>query len=122
MVTTNSLVEQIVLAQEVDHRVALATVRLGEVQIRGVAVWRSKNGKLSVFFPSYRLGSVWVDAIYVPEDLRSEIEADVITAYKNAKAAAKEEETKRSGHAPSVKLGRPPRVQMAQLELEKTPF
>lgn len=104
-------VESISLMDELDKRVALATVRLGEVQIRGIAVWRSKNGKLSVFFPSYKLGSVWADAIYVPDELRSEIEADVIAAYKNAKAAAKTDEGKRSSHAPSVKLGRAPRVQ-----------
>ncbi len=106
----NTCVESITLMDEVDKRVALATVCLEKVQIRGIAVWRSNNGKLSVFFPSYKLGSSWVDAIYVPEDLRSEIEADVITAYENAKAAAKEEETKRSGHAPSVKLCRTPRT------------
>lgn len=87
----NTCVESISLTDELDKRVALATVRLGEVQIRGIAVWRSRNGKLSVFFPSYKLGSVWADAIDVPEDLRSEIEADVIAAYKNAKSAAKKE-------------------------------
>ena len=109
----NTCVESITLMDEVDKRVALVTVRLGEVQIRGIAVWRSKNGKLSVFFPSYKLGSVWVDAIDVPEDLRSEIEADVIAAYKNAKAAAEEDEGKHPQDA-SVKLGRAPRVQLPQ--------
>jgi len=64
-------------------------VRLGDIQISGVAVWRSKNGKLSVFFPSYKLGSIWVDAIHVPEEVQSEIEAEVIAAYKTAKASEK---------------------------------
>jgi hypothetical protein len=108
---TNSYVEDIALAQEMEHRIALATVRIGEVQIRGIAVWRSKNGKLSVFFPSYKLGSVWVDAICVPDELRSEIEADVIAAYKEAKTAAKKEEGKRSSPRPTAKLGRVPHVE-----------
>jgi hypothetical protein len=102
MTTVNeptTCVESISLMDELEKRVALVTVRLGEVQIRGIAVWRSKNGKLSVFFPSYKLGSSWVDAIYVSEDLRSEIEADVIAAYKAAKAEAKKEEGKHSSQA-----------------------
>ena len=107
----NSCVESITLMDEVDKRVALLTVRVGEVEIRGIAVWRSKNGKLSVFFPSYKLGSVWVDAMSVPDELRSEIEADVIAAYKEAKTAAKKEEGKRSSPRPTAKLGRVPHVE-----------
>ncbi len=86
---TNSLVEHIVLAQEVDHRVALATVHIGEVVIRGVAVWRNRQGKLRVYFPSYKLGVGWEDAIAVPAELRARVEADVISAYKAAKDAAR---------------------------------
>jgi hypothetical protein len=89
MVTKPSLVEHIALAQELDHRVALATVRLGDVVIRGVAVWRSRHGKLRVCFPSYKLGEGWEDAIAVPAELRAQVEADVISAYKAAKDAAR---------------------------------
>jgi hypothetical protein len=85
----NSLVEHIALAQEVDHRVALATVRLSDVVIRGIAVWRNRHGKLRVYFPSYKLGAGWEDAIAVPAELRAQVEADVISAYKAAKDAAR---------------------------------
>jgi hypothetical protein len=84
---TSSYVEHIALAQEMEHRIALATLRIGEVTIRGVAVWRSRNGRLRVYFPSYKLGSGWDEVISLPEDLRTRIEADVIAAYKQAKAA-----------------------------------
>jgi hypothetical protein len=85
---TNSYVEHISIAQEMEHRIALATVRIGDVTIRGVAVWRSRNGRLRVYFPSYRLGSGWDEAISLPDELRTEIEADVVSAYKAAKSVA----------------------------------
>ena len=84
-----SCVETISLAADMDRRIALASVRIGEVLIRGVAVWKTRQGRLRVYFPSYRLGSGWDDAIYLPEELRTEVEADVISAYKTAKANAK---------------------------------
>ena len=87
-----SRVESISLAADVDQRIALASVRIGEVLIRGVAVWRSQHGKLRVYFPSYRLGAGWDEAIYLPEELRTEVEADVIAGYKAAKAEAKKAE------------------------------
>jgi hypothetical protein len=74
---TKSYVEHIALAQEMEHRIAFATVCIGDVTIRGVAVWRSRNGRLRVYFPSYRLGSGWDEAISLPDELRTEIEADV---------------------------------------------
>jgi len=87
-VKEKSCVEAVSLAVDMDRRVALATVRIGDVLIKGVSVWRSTNGRLRVYFPSYKLGAGWDDAIYLPEELRSEVEADVISAYKTAKAAA----------------------------------
>jgi hypothetical protein len=90
----NTCVESISLIEDLEKRVALATVRLGEVQIRGVAVWRSKNGKLSVFFPSYKFGSSWGDAISLSEELDTKVQSDVIAAYKAAKSAAKKEDGK----------------------------
>jgi hypothetical protein len=102
-------VETISLSDDLDKRIALATVRLVEVLIRGVAVWRSRHGKLRVYFPSYRLGAGWDEAIYLPEELRTEVEADVIAAYKNAKAEAKKDQGQHPQDA-NVRLGRP-RVQ-----------
>jgi len=84
---TGSCVESIDLVEHLEKRVALASVRVRDVHINGVAVWRSGSGKLCVFFPSYKRSTGWRDAIEVPEDLRTEIEADVIAAYKDAKAA-----------------------------------
>jgi hypothetical protein len=75
-----------------DKKIALATVRLGDVLMRGVAVWRSRHGNLRVYFPSYKLGAGWDEAIYLPEELRTEVEADVISAYKQAKAAARSQD------------------------------
>lgn len=85
---TNSYVEKVTLAEDIDKRIAFASVRIGDVLIRGVAVWRGRGGKLRVYFPSYRLGDAWYDAIDLPEDLRTEVEADVIASYKAAKSAA----------------------------------
>jgi hypothetical protein len=89
---STTCVEAIRLAQEIDQRVAYATLRLGEATIRGVAVWRSRNGKLSVFFPRYKFGAGWDDVIELAADLRSQVDADVIAAYKDAKAAAQKEQ------------------------------
>ena len=97
----DTCVESISLVEHLEKRVALANVRIGDIEIHGVAVWRSRNGHLRVLFPSYRLGTSWDDAIYVPDDLRSQIEADVIAAYKEAKADAKKEETKNSSRGKS---------------------
>jgi hypothetical protein len=84
----NSYVQDIALAQEMEHRIALATVRIGDVTISGIAVWRSRNGRLRVYFPSYRLGSGWDEVVSLPDELRTQIEADVVSAYKAAKSAA----------------------------------
>jgi hypothetical protein len=79
-------VEKIEFITDLEKRVALATVRIGEVVIRGVTVWRSSNGKLRVYFPNYRRSLGYDEAISLSPDLRAEVEADVIAAYKAAKA------------------------------------
>ena len=104
---TDTCVESISLVDDLEKRVALATIHIGDIQLRGIAVWRSGNGQLRVHFPGYRLGSNWDDAICVPDELRSQIEADVITAYKEAKAGAKTEE-KKTSRAKGLDLGRLP--------------
>jgi hypothetical protein len=88
----HSCVENISLAQDTDKRIAWASVRLGEVLIRGVAIWRGSNGRLRVFFPTSRLGAGWEEAVCLPDELRTQVEADVISAYKTAKAAAQSSE------------------------------
>jgi hypothetical protein len=92
---TESCVEAISLAEDIDKRIALASVRVGDVLIRGVAVWRGRNGRLRVYFPGYKLGTCWDDAIYLPEEIRTQVEADVISAYKLAKAAARDASAKK---------------------------
>jgi hypothetical protein len=79
-----SCVETISLAQENDRRVAFASIRLGDVLIRGIAVWRTAKGHLRVYFPSHRLGAGFDDVIRLPEELQTQVEADVISAYKDA--------------------------------------
>jgi hypothetical protein len=83
-----SHVENIRLAPEMEKEVAMATVRIGDVLIRGVRVWKSPQGKLRVFFPGHKLGPAWEDTIDLSSEVRSEVEADVIAAYKDTKAQA----------------------------------
>jgi len=87
METKNSHVRGISLATDSDKRVATASIQVGDVLIRGIAVWRSPHGKLCVFFPSYRRGYSFEEAISLPSELRTEIEAEVIAAYKAADRA-----------------------------------
>jgi hypothetical protein len=82
---TGSCVESIDLVEHLENRVALASVRVRDVHINGVAVWRSGSGKLCVFFPSYKRSAGWRDA--KSQRTSALIEADVIAAYKDAKAA-----------------------------------
>src|SRR5215472_2582521 len=84
-------VERITLAAERDKKVGFADIKIGDIQVRGLAIWRAGNGKLSVFFPSSMTPNrTWEDTVVVPVELRSEIEAEVIAAYK-----AKQPETGR---------------------------
>ena len=85
-------VERIEFVRDLEKRVAFASVKIGDVSISGVAIWRSGNGRLRVFFPSYRRDRGYDDAISLPPDLRTEVEAEVITAYKLAKSEAQERE------------------------------
>lgn len=84
-----SCVKKLTLTADLDKRVALATVRVGDVLISGIAVWRSASGKLWVYFPSHKAGSRFEDTVTLPPGLRSAIEAEVIAAYKSAKGAEK---------------------------------
>jgi hypothetical protein len=86
-----SYVETISLAQESDKRVEFASVRLGDVLIRGIAIWRTPKGHLRVYFPSHRLGAGFDDVIRLPEGLQTQVEADVIAAYREALSEAEDE-------------------------------
>ena len=95
--TSKSYVESLRLADELEKRVALASVRIGEVLIHGVTVWQSGRGRIRVYFPSYKQGFRWDEAIELSQDLRSEIEADVISRYKSEKQKAKKAEQEKQG-------------------------
>ena len=90
-------VESLRLADELEKRVALASVRIGDVLIHGVTVWQSGRGRIRVYFPSFRKGYRWDEAIELSQDLRREIEADVISRYKSEKQKAKKAEQEKQG-------------------------
>ena len=92
-----SYVESLRLADELEKRVALASVRIGDVLIHGVTVWQSGRGRIRVYFPNYKQGFRWDEAIELSADLRSEVEADVISRYKSEKQKAKKAEKERNG-------------------------
>ena len=75
----------ITMATEVDKKVAFANVKIGEITVRGITVWRSGNGHLRVFFPRYTRGLFWEDIVSVPPEIRSAIETEVIAAYREEK-------------------------------------
>jgi DNA-binding cell septation regulator SpoVG len=93
-------VENVTLGVDWERRVALASVRIGEVLIKGVAVWRGRNGHLRVFWPSYKFSEApgfYTDAIELPPELRADVEAAIIAAYKDAKAQKKKGRSKDDG-------------------------
>lgn len=92
---TESYVENLQMAGEIHQHVAHATIRIGEIQIRGVKIWRAKNGRLFTHWPSFKLGFGWEDVIELPAELRTDIEADVISAYKDERKRAAKEEKER---------------------------
>ena len=108
MTENKSCVEMISLAQENERRVAFASARIGDVLIRGIAVWRSPKGHLRVHLPSYRIGAGFDDVIRLPEELQTQVEADVISAYKELISDAKDKtkpEASRSGRPLASQLG-----------------
>ncbi len=95
--TQKGYVESLRLANELEKRVALASVRIGDVLIHGVTVWQSGRGRIRVYFPSFKQGYRWDEAIELSQDLRSEVETDVIAAYKAEKQKQKQAEKQRQG-------------------------
>jgi hypothetical protein len=94
-VSPSIIIEHVNLAADIDRRAALVTVKIGEVRVHGVEVWRSRYGRLSVRFPVYRAGSVWAEAFEVSDDRRTEIEIEVLAAFREAKKQQAAEETAR---------------------------
>jgi DNA-binding cell septation regulator SpoVG len=88
----NMQVEQIEFISDLEKRVAFATVNIGAVSIRGITVWRAGNGRLRVFLPSFRKAYRYADVISISPDLREELDAEVIAAYKVAKSEAQKNE------------------------------
>lgn len=80
------------LAEQVPQRMATATITIGSVTVYGLTVWRSKNGHLRVLWPSYRIQgpfNVYQDTVEIGPDLREQIEASIISAYRDMKKRAK---------------------------------
>jgi hypothetical protein len=75
--------QRMTLATEIDKRVGFASVKVGDIAINGITVWRSGNGRLSVLFPRYNAGNqIWLDTVEVTPETRAEIDAEVIAAYR----------------------------------------
>jgi DNA-binding cell septation regulator SpoVG len=91
-------VERIEITNDLEKRVAFASVKIGEVVINGVTVWRSPQGRLRVFFPSFRRTVGYDDVVSLAPDLRADVEAEVIAAYKAQSDAQKKEKS----HLPSL--------------------
>ena len=89
---TKGYVEKILLREEMERRVAEATIQVGDVRIGGITVWRSANGHVRVYWPKHWSGPGRSETIDLPPELRAEIETEVITAYKEAKVEAKKAE------------------------------
>ena len=79
------------IAEEAPRRVFEVSVTVGPVIIHGLIVWRSKNGHLRVFWPQHKSPAgfnIWQETAQLSPELREEIEAAVIVAYKEAKTQA----------------------------------
>lgn len=76
------------LADQAPQRMAVASVTIGPVTIHGLVVWRARNGHLRVFWPSYRIPgpcNAYQDTVEIEPDLREQIEAAIIAAYRDKK-------------------------------------
>jgi hypothetical protein len=97
-------VESLVLAPDLDRKVAEATVRVGDFRINQIALWRAGNGTLHVYLPSWRWhrsgGQLtpheFRGIVEVPEDLKKQIEAAVKAAY-NARKEQQRPDVQHSG-------------------------
>lgn len=79
---TKIQVERIIPAEDRDKVVAVANIKVGDMRVRGLRIWKSAKGKLSVFFPSHKLGEYWEEYVSFPQELHAEVAAKVISAYE----------------------------------------
>jgi len=88
---TESYVETLKMAEEIDQHVAHATIRLGEIKISGLKIWSTRKGRLYVHWPSYWAVWRWIEVVEVSPEQRSDIEADVIACFRDKKKQLKKE-------------------------------
>jgi hypothetical protein len=94
------------IAEEIPRKVFDTSVTVGPVTIHGLIVWRSKNGHLRVFWPQHKSPAgfnIWDDTIELDPNLREEIEAAVIAAYRASRKRADKGETVQPPDEPSIK-------------------
>ena len=95
---TKIQVEKIVFERDRDKLVAVAEVSVGDMRVRGLRIWKSAKGKLSVFFPSHKLGEYWEEYVSFPKELHAEVVAKVISAYDEAKSKSDAKESSMQSH------------------------
>lgn len=93
---TKIQVERIIPATDRDKVVAVADIKVGDVGVRGLKIWKSATGKLSVFFPSHKLGEYWEEYVSFPKELHAEVVAKVISAYKATQQPSSSEEARKT--------------------------
>jgi len=91
-------VEKIIPAKDRDRIVAVADIKVEDVSVRGLKIWQSAKGTLSVFFPSHKLGEYWEEYVSFPKELHAEIAATVISAYNEAKSKNDAKESPMQSH------------------------
>ena len=66
-----------------EKRQAMCSVRIGSILIHGIVIFRTRGGRLRVGLPGYKdWTAVWRECIELPPDLRSEVDACVIGAFR----------------------------------------
>lgn len=91
-------VARIILEKDRDKLVAVADIKVGDIGVRGLKIWKSAKGKLSVFLPSHKLGEYWEEYVSFPTELRAEVVAKVISAYNQATSKNDAKESPMQSH------------------------
>ncbi len=89
---TESYVENLWMAEEIDQHVAHATIKLGDFKIKGLKIWSTWKGSLYVHWPSYKSAWGWKEVVEISPEQRSDVEADVIASYRDRKKQLKKEQ------------------------------
>jgi hypothetical protein len=95
-------VKKLDLREEMEQKVATASAQIGDVVIKGLDVWKSQSGKLTVYWPKHWRGPGRSETVDLPAELRAEVEAEVITAYRIARKEAKERAIKEAARRSAV--------------------